>query len=515
MYINWDIKGNYDLIMVDWYCEEAAPSTYWAVHQWSGGYAGFQYTTDGKYKIILSLWNSGSYIPEIEYMSSICDTSSLDFGGEGEGKHVSTNYAWNVNTWYTMCIGVKTMCGKTFYAQWVKKQNDDNWFLAVIMSMPIPNLTLNKSSVFQEDYNHSEQQMRKCRIRKAYGRFSGENRWDSWNRGEITNTYFEYEETTWSDADHNITFNCDWGTDSNNNYIWIQSGGNTPDNGKPNPPTYGDLNQPSQPTDYPEWIINLLPRCIKRTGADRMINPYGNQVLQRTTPYFWNFVSSDDGYFFILNTDNSKAIAISSTANGADLILEAYNSNADTQKWTKLSGDKRNSYLFPKMDLTKNVEVENKSLSDKTPVQLWSYNDTKFLWEIYEKVEMKSFKNNHSGKYMAPLDSALVQRTKEYKWNIVQSASGYFYILTLDNTKAVTISGHNDGCDLILTDFNPALDTQKWTTKFAATGLYYISSKAELLKSVEVENARTDDNAPLQIWSHFDSDRFQWIIQEY
>lgn len=33
MYIDWDIKGSYDLIMVDWYCEKAAPNTYWAVHQ--------------------------------------------------------------------------------------------------------------------------------------------------------------------------------------------------------------------------------------------------------------------------------------------------------------------------------------------------------------------------------------------------------------------------------------------------------------------------------------------------
>lgn len=515
MYINWNIKGTYDLIMIDWCCEKATPNTYWAVHQWANGYAGFQCTADNKYKIIFSLWNSENHVPEIEYMSPLCDATSLDFGGEGEGKHIITNYSWNTGIWYTMCIGVKTMYGKTFYAQWIKKENDENWLLAAIMSMPVSNLTLNMSSVFQEDYNHTEQNIRRCRVRKAYGRFLGENRWDSWNRGKITNTYFKYEETTWDDVEYNVTFNCDWGASNTNDYIWIQSGGNTSDNGKPKPPAYINITQPSQPQDYPKWISYLLPQCIKRVDANGMINPYGQQVLQRNTSYFWNFISSNDGYFFILTTDNSKAITISNTANGADLILKPFNSNEDTQKWTKTGESRRNIYLFPKMDLSKNVEVENKSLSDKTPIQLWNYEDAKFLWETYESVEIASFKNNHSQKYMAPLEDNIVQRSKVYKWNIVESANGYFYILTLDNTKAVAISGENDGCDLILTDFNPALDSQKWTTKFAAPGLCYIANKATLLKSVEIENARTDDNAPVQIWSHFVSDRFQWIITKY
>ena len=51
MYVDWTDGGSYDFVIVDWYCETVANNTYWAVHNWSGGYAGFQYS-GGQYKNI-------------------------------------------------------------------------------------------------------------------------------------------------------------------------------------------------------------------------------------------------------------------------------------------------------------------------------------------------------------------------------------------------------------------------------------------------------------------------------
>lgn len=56
MYVDWVADNEYDAICVDWYCEEDAENTYWAVHNWNSGYAGFQ-NKDGKHVILLSLWD--------------------------------------------------------------------------------------------------------------------------------------------------------------------------------------------------------------------------------------------------------------------------------------------------------------------------------------------------------------------------------------------------------------------------------------------------------------------------
>lgn len=63
----------------------------------------------------------------------------------------------------------------------------------------------------------------------------------------------------------------------------------------------------------------------------------GSKVIQSNNKYYWNFVDSGDGYFYILTSDNSKAITISGTGNGSDLILTAFNGGADNQKWNKFN----------------------------------------------------------------------------------------------------------------------------------------------------------------------------------
>ena len=94
------------------------------------------------------------------------------------------------------------------------------------------------------------------------------------------------------------------------------------------------LNQPSAPSNWPQWSDNL-PKYINSKFSNLYVAFSGSKVIQSNNKYYWNFVDSGDGYFYILTSDNSKAITISGTGNGSDLILTAFNGGADNQKWNK------------------------------------------------------------------------------------------------------------------------------------------------------------------------------------
>ncbi|MDE6087465.1 MAG: DUF3472 domain-containing protein [Oscillospiraceae bacterium] len=121
MFIKWNCEEKaYDFLSIDWRCDVNAPTTYWAVHSWNRtenghGYAGFQTDKNKNSVIILALWNENGYEPEVEYLSSLSNKNNLEFGNEGTGKHVFTNYDWKLNTWYRMCIGVKTIGKKNIF----------------------------------------------------------------------------------------------------------------------------------------------------------------------------------------------------------------------------------------------------------------------------------------------------------------------------------------------------------------------------------------------------------------
>ena len=141
MVVTYPDSGNYDLVMVDWYCETDASNTYWAVHQFStntvDGYAGLQ-NAGNNHVLMFSIWDHGTNYPVVEYVSSSIQLNNLNFGGEGTGKHIVTNFDWKVGKWYTMCIGTKTIAGKTYYAQWVAEKDSKDWFLCgIIMKLSI------------------------------------------------------------------------------------------------------------------------------------------------------------------------------------------------------------------------------------------------------------------------------------------------------------------------------------------------------------------------------------------
>jgi len=242
MYVDWPRNGDYDVMTVDWYCEQDARNTYWAVHNWDGGYAGFQ-NVNGEHKLLMSLWDlEDGTKPVIEY---VMDGKNGDFGGEGTGKQVFTDYNWQAGKWYSMRVQVWTENGKSYYGQWVREGNGQ-WIKTAVISYSKPNRKFSGSSMFQEDFVGNTSS-RKCRLKNAYGRFYGTNNWDSWNNYSISNTYFPTDPPTWDDVQWNITFASDWGMASDSSYVWLQSGGSDfTSNGKNIPITYS-VNQAAAP----------------------------------------------------------------------------------------------------------------------------------------------------------------------------------------------------------------------------------------------------------------------------
>lgn len=254
MYIDWSEEGVYDAMTVDWYCETDAKNTYWAVHNWDNGYAGFQ-NLDGQHIVLLSLWDlDDGTQPAIEYAAG---GKTGRFGGEGTGAQVFTNYGWESGTWYTMRIQVWDEDGKSCFGQWVRPENGD-WELTAIISYPVEGMHFAGNSFFQEDFTFNNRE-RKCRLKNSYTR-KQDGSWVNQNVWALSNTYFPTDPPTWDDVQWNVSFDCDWGIDED--YIWISSGGaGFDDNGKTMPCTY-TVSQPSAPEDGSWFSVNCLGEAV-------------------------------------------------------------------------------------------------------------------------------------------------------------------------------------------------------------------------------------------------------------
>ena len=58
------------------------------------------------------------------------------------------------------------------------------------------------------------------------------------------------------------------------------------------------------------------------------------------------------------------------------------------------------------------------------------------------------------------LSDDVIQVSSAFYWNIIDAGDGYVYILFTDNTKAITITGTNDGDHLVVSDYIPGNEKQ-------------------------------------------------------
>lgn len=520
MVVAYPDSGNYDLVMVDWYCETDASNTYWAVHQFStntvDGYAGFQ-NAGNNHVLMFSIWDHGTNYPVVEYVSSSTQLNNLNFGGEGTGKHIVTNFDWKVGKWYTMCIGTKTIAGKTYYAQWVAEKDSKDWFLCGIISYPVPNRYIGSDLMFQEDFRFNNLKKR-CRLQNAFGRFNGKEVWHCWNQYVISNNFYRYTDTVTPIS--NFKYDCECGVDPTKTYIYVQSGGEDLLNSELVEremvlPYNASLRSSSKPSSSPSWA-QLAPRWIKSKYNGLYIAPgKNNTVVQSKEPYYWNFVDSADGYFYILSEDRSLAITITGKASGSDLILADFK-RLDTQKWTNQSVQQSEYvYFYPKEALNMNIDIEGPSFEEGTPLQLWEHGiEKQFMWLSLNKSTHHVIKSYFSKLYVSHSNEKIVQSANAQKWNFIPAGGEYFYILSLDNTKAITVNGTYDGADLIYSDFNPGDDNQKWKLLDAGNQRYYLIPKSDEKRNMDIEGPVGTEGANIQIWTHQQGiNQFQWYIE--
>ncbi|MCC8111592.1 MAG: hypothetical protein LIO74_08370 [Ruminococcus sp.] len=70
---------------------------------------------------------------------------------------------------------------------------------------------------------------------------------------------------------------------------------------------------------------------IQSYWSSLYVAPSGTSVIQSADEYAWNVIYNDSQYFHILTKDNTKAVALSGTASGNNLILEDYDPESSSQ----------------------------------------------------------------------------------------------------------------------------------------------------------------------------------------
>lgn len=88
--------------------------------------------------------------------------------------------------------------------------------------------------------------------------------------------------------------------------------------------------------------------------------------------------------FYILTPDNAKAVSISGTGDGSNLILKTFNAADDTQKWKKSSAGSNLYYIRPKAASTMTMDIEGPSTGSGAPIQIWTHNTSaaQFKWYV-------------------------------------------------------------------------------------------------------------------------------------
>ena len=227
MYVDWvsssDYVGAYDTFVIDWKCTETAEGTYWAVHEWDEGYAGFQDRENACNVVLMSLWNlpDGTQ-PQIEYYSDPYDYGNFDH--EGNGAYIFTPYDWEVGVWYSMKIEITYEENKTVFTQYVCKEGED-WLKTAALSYPTIVEITRPTHVFQEDYCFNDLP-RSCMLRNAAGRFKETSEWDYWNDYIVDSSYYpdeNDENSLWS-----VSFGCDYKIRNDSVEIFSGGRGNIP-----------------------------------------------------------------------------------------------------------------------------------------------------------------------------------------------------------------------------------------------------------------------------------------------
>ena len=212
---------------------QTAPTSYFEVNSFNGGYSGLQQTPDVSfgnfYIFIASLWDkntAGGVYSAVEYRDP---TTFIDrFGGEGDGCKTINPYGWSTDTWYNIVQRAWLLNGKLFIASFINDLSTNKWFHTSTLSVPYSGTYLQSyNDAFLENWDGSNSNHDGRFVREAFYK-------DLWNLNisgtweKNTSAYFSAND---SQADKNRngiyhdSFNA--GYDATENVYFMKHGGST------------------------------------------------------------------------------------------------------------------------------------------------------------------------------------------------------------------------------------------------------------------------------------------------
>lgn len=509
------IENDYDMLLLDFRCDNDGLDTFYNVHYYklnsgSHGYAGFL-NSNGDHKIILSIWEYSTKYPTVEYVSPYTIMTELLFSGEGNGKHIITDFGWQTGIWYTMCICTKTLCGKTFVYQWIRKCADNEpWLLCAILSYPEKNKYIDSSSFFIEDYSFNNV-YRRCSLKAYYGRKQTDGTWHSRSQFTLSNRYYPYlNDGSFQD---NVNYDCGYELISGSTVFRVKSGGEDLINPVPHTefvfPYTVNLTQSSAPDTIP-LQPQIVPHYIKSTESSMVyyisLNS-SNTIIRATTKYYWIFVDTEDDFFYILNKD--KTLAITLGTDGVSISMQPF-IGSDWQKWTKHSyPQSENVHFAPKSNPYYGIRYENGSYG----LSIFNVSASKFRFVTYNAVELARIKSQLSLCYISPSGNNLIQKATAYSWLFIPVDGTYYYILTRDCMYAITVNGVYEGADLSLALFDVGNQNQMWKFENAPDDGMFIIPKTAPTMGMDIEGAAIGIGAVIQLSTYNSTHlRFRWEI---
>ncbi len=232
------------------------------------------------------------------------------------------------------------------------------------------------------------------------------------------------------------------------------------------------------------------------------------------SPILLAFFDTNDGCYYILNEDKTKALIIEGTYTGAAVFLSTF-AQFNTQKWYNESFEfSEYTRFIPDLAPSREIDVNGNAQVGAT-LLLNTHSSTvlKRRWLALNECRLSTIKNAFSNKYIVPIATRIAQQSNPYEWNFVCAGNNVYYILTLDNTKAITVCGTNNGDNLICSDYVPGIINQKWKLQDAGNNKVYLIPIAAQNMNMDIENTSNKEGVDIQLWTHSTTiDRYKWIV---
>ena len=236
----------------------------------------------------------------------------------------------------------------------------------------------------------------------------------------------------------------------------------------------------------------------------------GGTVRQRTDAnqawQQWKFTPTSDGYYQVIASHSNKVLDVQwgLTSDGAPIQQWAY-AGAYQQQWA-IQRDNEGYYQFVARHSGKLLDVQNSNQTDGGTIDQYTANGTQAQqWRIEPATCVIS---------STVVSSTVVSSTVVSSTVVTQIDPAACYVIQSRSSSevlGVTTGQPNDGA-LIRQYANTNQLWQQWKIQ-PTDAVYYRITVLHTGKGIDVPNASTADQSPLQQWTFWGGSFQQWVIQ--